>query len=93
MSTRANTPGTGSIQLKLGFVPTPNSQNLMEFDEIFSELVKRSRPSLVSAPPVSLDSLGVLFALVRDDHIDSTPPFHPSIVVPVACRRSVLVAF
>ncbi|KAF9534069.1 phosphatidylserine decarboxylase-domain-containing protein [Crepidotus variabilis] len=50
-STRANTTSTGSIQIKIGFAPTPNSNNLMDFDEIYSELVKRSRPSLVSAPP------------------------------------------
>ncbi|KAF8957740.1 phosphatidylserine decarboxylase-domain-containing protein [Flammula alnicola] len=51
VSTRAGTPTTGSMQIKLGFARTANSQNLMEFDEIYSELVKRSRPSLVSAPP------------------------------------------
>ncbi|KIM40811.1 hypothetical protein M413DRAFT_446183 [Hebeloma cylindrosporum] len=51
VSTRAGTPNTGTIQIKLGFAPTPNAQNLMEFDEIFAELVRRSRPSLVSAPP------------------------------------------
>jgi hypothetical protein len=27
----------------------------MDFDEVFAELVKRSRPSLVSAPPVRLE--------------------------------------
>ncbi|KAJ3490898.1 hypothetical protein NLJ89_g11391 [Agrocybe chaxingu] len=53
VSTRANTSSTGSVQIKLGFAPTTNSNNLMEFDEIYSELVKRSRPSVVSAPPVS----------------------------------------
>ncbi|KAF4622347.1 hypothetical protein D9613_009567 [Agrocybe pediades] len=51
ISTRTGTPSTGSIQVKLGFAPTANSHNLMEFDEIYGELVKRSRPSLVSAPP------------------------------------------
>ena len=38
--------------MKLGFAPTANTQNFMEFDEIFAEPVKRSRPSLVSEPPV-----------------------------------------
>ena len=53
VSARVGTPSTGSVQIKLGFVPTSDSQNLLEFDEIFTELVKCSRPSLVSAPPVS----------------------------------------
>jgi len=51
VSTRPNTPSTGSVQIKSGFVPISDTQSLMEFDEIFSELVKSSRPSLVSAPP------------------------------------------
>ena len=33
----------------------------MEFDEIFTELIKRSRPSLVSAPPVSLTIFSSFF--------------------------------
>ncbi|EGN98626.1 hypothetical protein SERLA73DRAFT_54356, partial [Serpula lacrymans var. lacrymans S7.3] len=52
ISTRASTHGSGSVQIKLGFVPAPNTTNLMEYDEVFAELIKRSRPSLVSAPPV-----------------------------------------
>ncbi|KAF8881364.1 phosphatidylserine decarboxylase-domain-containing protein [Infundibulicybe gibba] len=51
LSTRANTPATGTVEIKFGFVTPPNTQNLLEYGEIFSELVKRSRPSLVSAPP------------------------------------------
>ena len=58
--TRTNTPSSGTIQVKLGFAPTPNSHNLMEYDEIYGELVKRSRPSLVSAPPVSIFLIVVL---------------------------------
>ncbi len=50
-STRAGTPPAGKITIKLGFATT-SSHNLMDFDEIYGELVKRSRPSLVSAPPV-----------------------------------------
>ena len=46
------TPATGDVQVKLGFVQPPNTTTLMEFEEIYSELVKRTRPSLVSAPPV-----------------------------------------
>ncbi|KAI0671294.1 phosphatidylserine decarboxylase-domain-containing protein [Trametes maxima] len=51
VSTRNSTPATGSIQIKLGFVTPPNTTSLMDFAEIYSELVKRTRPSLVSAPP------------------------------------------
>lgn len=50
LSTRPNTPATGSIQLKIGFVPPHGTHNLLEYDEIYGEFVKRSRPSLVSAP-------------------------------------------
>ncbi|KAL0953106.1 hypothetical protein HGRIS_004377 [Hohenbuehelia grisea] len=50
VSTRANTNATGSVQIKLGFVAPPNTQDV-DFDEVFSEFVKRTRPSLVSAPP------------------------------------------
>ena len=53
VSARLGTPSTGSVQIKLGFVSTSDAQNLLEFDEIFTELIKCSRPSLVSAPPVS----------------------------------------
>ncbi|KAL4264791.1 Phosphatidylserine decarboxylase proenzyme 2 [Pleurotus pulmonarius] len=49
-STRANTHATGSVKVKLGFV-SPNPAVPVDFHEVFSELVKRSRPSLVSAPP------------------------------------------
>ena len=52
MSTRNSTQATGNIQVKLGFVQPPNTTSLMDFGEIYSELVKRTRPSLVSAPPV-----------------------------------------
>ncbi|OSC96707.1 hypothetical protein PYCCODRAFT_1472429 [Trametes coccinea BRFM310] len=51
VSTRNSTPATGSIQVKLGFVMPPNTTSLLDFGEIYSELVKRERPSLVSAPP------------------------------------------
>ncbi|EGO24192.1 hypothetical protein SERLADRAFT_361384 [Serpula lacrymans var. lacrymans S7.9] len=58
ISTRASTHGSGSVQIKLGFVPAPNTTNLMEYDEVFAELIKRSRPSLVSAPPKFRKSWG-----------------------------------
>ncbi|KIJ60324.1 hypothetical protein HYDPIDRAFT_177428 [Hydnomerulius pinastri MD-312] len=51
VSTRATTHASGSVQIKLGFVSPPNTQSLMGFEEVFAELIKRSRPSLVSAPP------------------------------------------
>jgi phosphatidylserine decarboxylase len=56
VSARASTPATGTIQIKLGFVEAPNTQSTMDFQEIYTELVRRSRPSLVSAPPVRLYS-------------------------------------
>ncbi|RDB20431.1 Phosphatidylserine decarboxylase proenzyme 3, partial [Hypsizygus marmoreus] len=52
-STRASTNATGAVQLKLGFAAPPNAQTALDFDEIYGELVKRSRPSLVSAPPTA----------------------------------------
>ncbi|KZT23286.1 hypothetical protein NEOLEDRAFT_1180161 [Neolentinus lepideus HHB14362 ss-1] len=51
VSTRTSTKATGSIQIKLGFVQSPNTTYLLDYDEIYRDLVKRSRPSLVSAPP------------------------------------------
>jgi phosphatidylserine decarboxylase len=41
------------MQVKLGFVDAANPQSLMDFKDVYTELVRRSRPSLVSAPPVS----------------------------------------
>ncbi|KAF8994050.1 phosphatidylserine decarboxylase-domain-containing protein [Cyathus striatus] len=51
VSSRANTTSQGSIQLKIGFANAPGTQTLMSFEEVYNELVRRSRPSLVSAPP------------------------------------------
>ncbi|CAL1717452.1 unnamed protein product [Somion occarium] len=51
LSTRTSTQASGSIQIKLGFERPPGVANLMEFSEVYTELVKLSRPSLVSAPP------------------------------------------
>ncbi|KAF8836809.1 hypothetical protein BDN67DRAFT_910414 [Paxillus ammoniavirescens] len=58
VSTRATTHASGSVQIKVGFVTPPNTQSLMGFDEVFAELIKRSRPSLVSAPPT--EGIGTL---------------------------------
>lgn len=54
VSTREGTEAAGSVQIKLGFITPPNTHSLLEFAEIFNELLKRSRPSLVSGPPVSI---------------------------------------
>ena len=54
VSTRNPTQARGNIQVKLGFVAPSNAFSLVDYGDIFAELVKRSRPSLVSAPPVSI---------------------------------------
>jgi phosphatidylserine decarboxylase len=54
LSSKPNTVATGSIQLKLGFATPPNTESLMEWEAVYREFVKRSRPSIVSAPAVSL---------------------------------------
>ncbi|ESK89527.1 phosphatidylserine decarboxylase [Moniliophthora roreri MCA 2997] len=51
VSTRAHTSSQGSIQVKLGFVHVPGQTAVSSFSEVFQEMLKRSRPSLVSAPP------------------------------------------
>ncbi|KAF7793754.1 hypothetical protein EIP86_004873 [Pleurotus ostreatoroseus] len=51
VSTRTSTPSSGRIQIKLGFVHAPGTAALMDFAEVYTDLVKLSRPSLVSAPP------------------------------------------
>ncbi|CCL98617.1 uncharacterized protein FIBRA_00619 [Fibroporia radiculosa] len=51
VSTRTSTNATGSIQIKLGFVSSSGHASIVNYDDLFTELVKRSRPSLVSAPP------------------------------------------
>ncbi|KAF6755024.1 hypothetical protein DFP72DRAFT_847981 [Ephemerocybe angulata] len=50
LSTKSNTIVTGSVQLKLGFVASPNCNEIMRWEAVYWELSKRSRPSLVSAP-------------------------------------------
>lgn len=40
------------MQIKLGVVDAPNTQSLLKFDEVYAELGRRSRLSLVSAPPI-----------------------------------------
>ncbi|KAG1727715.1 phosphatidylserine decarboxylase-domain-containing protein [Suillus lakei] len=58
VSTRANTHASGMAVVKLGFVAPPGAQSPMAFERVFAELVKRSRPSLVSAPPT--EGIGTL---------------------------------
>ncbi|KXN83931.1 Ras GTPase-activating protein 4 [Leucoagaricus sp. SymC.cos] len=66
VSTRSNTPASGTISLKLGFITPPNNtQSALSFQDVFNELNKRSRPSLVSAPPVCIHSTPVLFHLTN----------------------------
>lgn len=57
ISTRSNTPATGSIKIKLGFVHPPGAQTIMAFEDVYSELTRQSRPSIMSAPPVGTVSL------------------------------------
>lgn len=45
------------MHIKLGFVQPPNSTSLPDFGEIYNALIKDSRPSLVSAPPVRIRGL------------------------------------
>ncbi|KIM73726.1 hypothetical protein PILCRDRAFT_80830, partial [Piloderma croceum F 1598] len=54
VSTRASTNVKGTVQIKLGFVEAAQTHSLLDFNEVYAELVRRSRPSLVSAPPVRL---------------------------------------
>lgn len=58
VSTRANTHASGMAVVKLGFVVPPGARSPMAFERVFAELVKRSRPSLVSAPPT--EGIGTL---------------------------------
>ncbi|KAG6332884.1 hypothetical protein ID866_6202, partial [Astraeus odoratus] len=61
VSTRAGTSPSGSVQIKLGFVSPPlhpSAGPSMSFEQVFSELNRRSRPSLVSAPPT--EGIGTL---------------------------------
>ncbi|OAX36809.1 hypothetical protein K503DRAFT_276257 [Rhizopogon vinicolor AM-OR11-026] len=58
VSTRANTHSSGVAIVKLGFVAPSYAQVPVDFGFVFAELVKRSRPSLVSAPPT--EGIGTL---------------------------------
>ncbi|KAI6017976.1 phosphatidylserine decarboxylase-domain-containing protein [Pisolithus microcarpus] len=68
LSTRATTHPFGSVKVKLGFIPPPLSPasgvgnglgtQTMSFEQVYAEFCKRSRPSLVSAPPT--EGIGTL---------------------------------
>lgn len=68
LSTRAATHPFGSVKVKLGFIPPPLSPasgvgnglgtQTMSFEQVYAEFCKRSRPSLVSAPPT--EGIGTL---------------------------------
>jgi len=59
ISSRATATATGTMHIKLGFVQPPNSTSLPDFGDIYNALIKQSRPSLVSAPPVRIRGLTV----------------------------------
>ncbi|KAJ7767304.1 phosphatidylserine decarboxylase-domain-containing protein [Mycena metata] len=77
VSTRPNTPSQGTLQLRVGFVaprapPTAQNQAQMDFDALYSNLVKNTRKSLVSAPPTEgvgtlRSHIGPAFAEFEDD--------------------------
>ncbi len=56
ISSRATTNATGTMHIKVGFVHPPNLTIRPDFVETYNALIKRSRPSLVSAPPVRIVS-------------------------------------
>lgn len=47
------------MHIKVGFVHPPDLTTLPDFAETYNALIKRSRPSLVSAPPVRIASATV----------------------------------
>jgi len=42
------------MHIKIGFVHPPNATIKPDFEQTYKSIVKRSRPSLVSAPPVRI---------------------------------------
>ncbi|KAI9454377.1 phosphatidylserine decarboxylase-domain-containing protein [Lactarius psammicola] len=51
ISSRATITASGTMHIKVGFVRPLNSTGLPDFVDTYNALIKRSRPSLVSAPP------------------------------------------
>jgi hypothetical protein len=68
VSTRPRMNATGMVQVKLGFIVLLNMQNLLAFEEVFSELVKCSQSSLVSEPPIH--PLYMHLSSLLTDHTD-----------------------
>ena len=54
ISSRATTTASGTMHIKVGFVHPLNSTTFPDFGETYNALIKHSRPSLVSAPPVCI---------------------------------------
>jgi phosphatidylserine decarboxylase len=59
ISSRATTNATGTMHIKVGFVHPPNLTIQPDFAETYNALIKRSRPSLVSAVPVRIVSTSI----------------------------------
>jgi len=65
------------MDIKIGFVHPPNATTEPNFEETYKSMVKLSRPSLVSAPPVrildiqyvTLPILGVIDTRHRHDSL------------------------
>lgn len=54
ISSRATATASGTMHIKVGFVRPLNSTTISDFSETYNALIKHSRPSLVSAPPVRI---------------------------------------
>lgn len=72
VSTRTKLDARGSVQIKLGFIKPDNIA--MEFADIFAELVKQSRRSVVSADPVSREYYNLRFI---NSYVDRRSWNHP----------------
>lgn len=106
-STRSSTPATGTVRVKLGFVQPANAENLMDFHEIYGELIKRVQPSLVSAPPTEgvgtvrahegganlEDDGGISSSDDSDDEYDDdNTPFSSGAITPVSGAEGEMLA-
>lgn len=55
VSTKASSTASGTVKLKLGFVPPSELHEFPDYQEIYREIMTRAnvaQPTLVSAPPV-----------------------------------------
>ncbi|KAJ3761334.1 phosphatidylserine decarboxylase-domain-containing protein [Lentinula raphanica] len=69
-STRSNTHAQGTVQLKIGF---RNPDVGIDFEEVYNELLKRSRPSLVNIPPT--EGLGTEDDVEDTDGVQAGTPY------------------